>query len=146
MNTNDTTGTPENPTGSSSRTEAAQQAQQAGDGPTLTADSTPAQPDGTTGGPALLRTGATIPTVRELLPGEEIITLPSGAVAIMGKTYGKNVRLASRICDGDPDMYGVAMLCTCTEVNGEGLTPHAFDVMSSKDAEELMAAFNAKNA
>lgn len=100
-----------------------------------------AAPEGGSG-PANLRAGATIAPA--LKPGEEIVELSVGT-AIMGLTYGRNVRMAQRICDGDASMWGVAMLSTCTTINGQGLTVEDFDLLPSKDATALFAAYNEKN-
>lgn len=71
-------------------------------------------------------------------PEWEEWTLPSNRVARYKKLVGKDIRMATRIADGDQEKMGFALMVMALTINGQGITFEEFDAMDEDDVFSVM--------
>lgn len=70
---------------------------------------------------------------------KKIVTLPSGIIATIYKTKGRDVRQAQKIADGDPTLFTPAMMAIAIKMNGQNWFIDQFDDLDSDDFMQLMS-------
>jgi hypothetical protein len=68
--------------------------------------------------------------------------LPSGKIAVVGEFFGKHIREATRIADGDSGKMIFALIAITTTIDGKPIVVEDLDLMQGRDVLKLQSMFS----